>query len=462
MENFKALLIQVEDLVWGPPLLILFMGVGLYLTYKLKAIQLRYLPYALKLAFGPQTEDHKDSTIRGGISPFQSLMTGLAATIGIGNIAGVATAVMTGGLGALFWMWVTALLGMATRFSESVLAVKYRTHNSAGELIGGPMYYIEKGIGWKWLAICFAIFGSIAAIGTGNMVQINSVSQALHMLFGWQEVIIGFVLCILTGLMLFQGIKSIGKVSAVLVPIMAVFYVMGGLIILAIHYQKIPKAFMLIMTSAFTGQAALGGFLGATVMSAIQMGVARGIFSNESGLGSAPIAAAAAKTNSPVRQAMISMTGSFVATIVVCSITGFVIAVTQTMGLLDAQGKALNGMALTIKAFEISLPGGGYIVTIGAILFAYSTVLGWAYYGEKCFEYLCGEKLSVTYRWLYILTTIPAATIDLELIWRFADIANGLMAFPNLIAVFILAPVVVEETQEFLRIKTVKDRFNKP
>lgn len=445
------LLKKIDNLVWGPPLLILLLVVGLYLTWRLNAVQFRYLGYALKIAFSPWHQEKESKKIKG-ISPFQSLMTGLAATIGIGNIAGVAVALVAGGIGSLFWMWVIALLGMSIRYAECVLAVKYRNINVAGQVVGGPMYYIEKGLRWKWLAAAFAIFGSIAAMGTGNMVQVNAVTQSLMSFPAFQSVgaiTIGFALTGITAVLLAGGIKRIGQVSAILVPIMATMYFFGGVFILLMNYQHIPNAFINIFYAAFHGQAAFGGFMGATAMVAIQQGVSRGIFSNESGLGSAPIAAAAASTNSPVKQALISMTGSFIATLIICTITGLVITVTGSLGAVDSQGQVLNGIALTMEAFK-AIPGGQLIVTIGTILFAYSTLLGWAYYGEKCFEYLFGVKSASYYRWGYILTTIPAAVCQLDLIWLVANIANALMAFPNLIAVIFLSGVVAQETKQFV------------
>ncbi|MCM3654311.1 alanine/glycine:cation symporter family protein [Metabacillus litoralis] len=430
---------KISDIVWGPPLLILIVGTGLYLTFRITFLQFSKLPYALKLAF----TKNQDKTSEGDISHFQSLMTALAATIGTGNIAGVATAVVLGGPGAVFWMWITALVGMATKYSEALLAVKYRTVGKHGEMAGGPMYYIEKGLGWKWLAVLFALFGAIAAFGIGSTVQSNSVAAAVESSFGVNPWITGIILMIATALVILGGIKNIGKVTAYFVPIMAIFYVVGGLFIIFFNISEVPSALALIFKDAFTGQAAAGGAIGTV----IRYGVARGVFSNEAGMGSAPIAAAAAKTDHPGRQALISMTGTFLDTIVVCSITG----ITLVMGGLYTNSD-ISGAALTTQTFDQLLPGGGWIVTIGLIFFAYSTVLGWAYYGEKCFEYLFGNRSIKVYRLFYTLSVVVGAGMSLGLVWTLADIFNGLMAIPNLIALVALAGVVVAETKDFNKI----------
>ncbi|MBY0123005.1 sodium:alanine symporter family protein [Bacillus sp. S/N-304-OC-R1] len=435
------ILSKIADFVWGPPLLILLVGTGLYLTIRLGFMQFSNLPYALKLAFSK----NQDKTSEGDISHFQSLMTALAATIGTGNIAGVATAVVLGGPGAVFWMWITALVGMATKYAEAILSVKYRTVGKRGEMAGGPMYYIERGLGWKWLAVLFALFGSIAAFGIGSSVQSNSVAAAVESSFGINPWITGIILTIGTGLVLLGGIQSIGKVTSLMVPFMAIFYVLGGLIIIFANISELPAALGLIFSDAFTGQAMAGGAIG----SVIRYGVARGVFSNEAGMGSAPIAAAAAKTDHPGRQALISMTGTFLDTVVVCSITG----ITLVMGGLYAKGEA-TGAALTTQTFNLLLPGvGGWIVTIGLIFFAYSTVLGWAYYGEKCFEYLFGYKSIAVYRIIYTITVLLGAVAGLGLVWTIADIFNALMAIPNLIGLLFLSGVVVAETKAFKQIR---------
>lgn len=446
-DNLIQLLDLVYSWVWGPPLLLLIMGVGVYLTWLLKGLQIRYLPYALKLAFGRQKEEGK-----GDITHFQSLMTALAATIGIGNIAGVATAMTVGGKGALFWMWVSALIGMATKYAEAILAVKYRTLDKRGEMCGGPMYFIEAGLGWRWLAVSFALFGAIAALGGGNMIQANSVADVLANKFHINTWTSGVVLAALTALTLIGGIKSIGKVASLLVPFMAILYIGGGLFILATSYGRIPEAILSILQHAFSGQAAFGAFAGAGVMMALQVGVSRGLMTSEAGLGTASIAAAAAKTDLPGRQALVSMTGSFLATIVMCTVTGLVLGVTDVFGTTDGSGKLLNGASLTLAAFQSVFSWGGYVVTIGLLLFAFTTLLGWAYYGEKCVEYLFGERSIPFYRILFVLCIIPGAVMQLEVVWKISDITNGLMAFPNLIGVLALASVVASETKAFFQV----------
>lgn len=435
--------------VWGAPLLILLSGLGIYLTIVLQGLQFRYLGYALKLVFGSQSRSLEG---KGDISHFESLMTALAATIGIGNIAGVATAITVGGLGALFWMWVTALLGMATKYAEAILAVKYRVIDERGEMCGGPMYFIEKGLGWKWLAICFALFGAIAGLGGGNMLQANSVADVMHTMFHINPWWSGVTVAMLTGLTLLGGIKSIGKVASLLVPFMAIFYILGASIILVLSYDRIPGALFSIVKHAFTGQAAFGGFLGSTLLLALRVGVSRGLMTSEAGLGTASIAAAAARTDLPGRQALVSMTGSFLATIIMCSVTGLVLGVTGVFGTTDANGKLLNGASMTVAAFDSAFSGGGYVVTIGLILFAFTTLLGWAYYGEKCVEYLFGERSVPFYRILFTLVIIPGAVLELDIVWKISDIFNGLMAFPNLIALCALSPIVLAETRSFLTV----------
>lgn len=425
----------ISGLVWGPPMLILLVGTGIFLTFRLRGLQFTKLLYAHKLIF---TSDKKSE---GDISHYQALTTALAATIGTGNIAGVATAIFLGGPGAVFWMWMTGLVGMATKYSEAILAVKYRVTDSRGEMCGGPMYYIEKGMGWKWLGVLFAIFGAIAAFGIGNMVQSNSVADAVFTSFSISPMVTGIVLAVLTALVILGGIKSIGRVTALLVPFMAAIYTIGGLIIIFINFAEVPTALASIFSSAFGGEAAFGGAVGA----AIRFGVARGVFSNEAGLGSAPIAAAAARTDYPGRQALVSMTQTFIDTIVVCSITALAIL---TSGAL-ATGE--TGAALTTSAFNVGLPGnGGVIVAVGIILFAYSTILGWCYYGEKCMEYLFSEKAVIYYRVAFVAFVFVGAVAKLDFVWTFSDVMNGLMAVPNLIGLLALSGVVVAETKRFL------------
>lgn len=446
MESIDQLLNDIKNLVWSAPLLILLTGTGLYLTIILRGMQFRYLGYALKQVFKPS----KAGSV-GDISQFEALMTSLAGAIGTGAIVGVATGIAIGGLGSLFWMWVTAFLGMATKYAESLLAVKYRVLDERGEMMGGPMQYIERGLGWKWMAILFAIFGAIAAIGTGNLVQVNAIAEAVDSIIPADPWLTGSVLAVLTGLVILGGVKSIGHVAGVLVPVMASFYLVAGIIILGLHIDKIPAAFGLIISSAFEGQAAAGGFLGASVMMAIQMGVARSIFSNEAGFGISSMAAAAAKTDCPGRQAMITMTGALMSTIVVCTITGLVLAVTGVLGKTGANGKVLSGAKMAIEAFSSALPGGTYIVSIGLILFAFSTVIAWSYYGEKCFEYLFGERSVYIYRILFTLIVIPGAALKMEMAWNVADIMNAFMVIPNLIALLALSGVILAETKLFLK-----------
>lgn len=439
----------IYNWIWGPPLLLLLMGIGIYLTIALKGLQFRYLGYALKLVFFPKKSEEEGA---GDISHFASLMTALAATIGIGNIAGVATAITVGGFGALFWMWVTALIGMAIKYAEAILAVKYRTTDDRGEMCGGPMYFIEKGLGWKWLAVCFAFFGAIGAFGGGNMLQANSVADVMQSMFSIDPLWTGIVVASLTGLTLLGGIKSIGKVASLLVPFMAIFYISGAGAILVAHFERIPQAFWMILDSAFNGQAAVGGFLGAGVILAIQVGVSRGLMTSEAGLGTASIAAAAAKTDFPGRQALVSMTGCFLATIVMCSTTGLVLAVTDVFGTAGANGKLLNGASLTLAAFQSVFPWGGYVVTIGLVLFAFTTLLGWAYYGEKCVEYILGSRSVPFYRVLFTLIVIPGAILELDIVWKISDICNGMMAIPNLIGLCALSGAVIAETRTFLSV----------
>jgi alanine or glycine:cation symporter, AGCS family len=446
--TLTALLDQVYHLVWGMPLLILISGIGIWLTFALKGLQFRYLIYALKLAFGRD----RDSKSQGDISHFQSLMTALAATIGIGNIAGVATAIASGGLGALFWMWVTALIGMATKYAEAILAVKYRIVDERGEMAGGPMYFIERGLGWKWLAMLFAFFGAFAALGGGNMIQANSVADVMQGVFYIDPKITAFALAALTGLTVLGGIKSIGKVAAWLVPFMAIFYILGAGYVLFECYEKIPGAIGAIMKHAFTGQAAFGGFLGSTLTMALQVGISRGLMTSEAGLGTASIAAAAARTDTPGRQALVSMTGCFLATIIMCTVTGLVLGVTDVFGQIGTNGKIINGASMTVAAFNSVVSWGGYIVSIGLVLFAFTTLIGWAYYGEKCVEYLFGAKSIGPYRVIFTLIVVVGSLLELEIVWKVSDIFNGLMALPNLIGLLGLSKVVVNETKDFMNI----------
>ena len=438
---------KIYNIIWSTPLLLLIVGIGAFFTIALKGIQFRYLGYAFKLILGKQ---HVKQGEKGDITHFQSLMTALAATIGIGNVAGVSTAIVIGGMGAIFWMWVTALLGMATRYAEAILAVKYRTTDKKGEMCGGPMYFIERGLKWHWLAVSFALFGAIAAFGGGNMIQSNSVADVLHKQFLIDPLLSGIILAVLTGLTIIGGIKSIGHVASYLVPLMAFFYIGGAGIVIFMKYELIPQTFMTIISTAFTGQAAIGGFAGSTILIAIQVGISRGLMTSEAGLGTASIAASAAQTDLPGRQALVSMTGCFLATIIMCTVTGLVLGVTNILGAVDHSGKILTGASMTVAAFESVVPGGGYIVTIGLILFAFTTLLGWAYYGEKCCEYLFGERSVPFYRLFFTLIIIPGAVLNLEVVWKVSDITNALMAIPNLIGLMALSGVVLKETREFM------------
>lgn len=435
---------RLSDVVWGPPMLVLLVGTGVFLTIRLRGLQFSGLVHSLYLALVKRKEDN---AAEGDISHFQALMTALAATVGTGNIAGVATAIASGGPGALFWMWITGLFGMATKYAEAVLAVKYRQLDEFGTMSGGPMYYLSKGLGAKWLGITFAVFASISAFGIGNIVQSNSVAEAVRTSFpivpSW---LVGLVMAVATALVLLGGIKSIGRVASLLVPVMIVFYILGATLVVSINYRAIPEVFLLVMEGAFSGTAMVGGFLGASVREAIRWGVARGVFSNESGLGSAPIAAAAAQTRNPVTQALVSMTQTFIDTIVVCSFTGFAII---SSGLWST---GLTGAELTTRAFNHGLPGdsGGMIVAVGLILFAYSTIIGWSYYGEKSLEYLLGPASVKPYRALFCMMVFVGAAISkLQLVWSFADVMNGLMAVPNLVGLLGLSGVVVSETKKY-------------
>jgi AGCS family alanine or glycine:cation symporter len=443
-KQIEALVGTIGAFAWGPPMLIFLVGTGFYLTITLRGVQFRKLWYSLWLALVKRKEETAEP---GDITHFQALMTALSATVGTGNIAGVATAIAAGGPGALFWMWVTGLVGMATKYGEAVLAVKYRIQDEAGTMSGGPMYYIANGLGWKWLGFTFAVFASIAAFGIGNMVQSNSVADAVNATFHVPMYITGIVLMVLTAMVILGGIKSIGKVTGVVVPIMIIFYMGGALLVLLLNIGAIPKALMLVFEEAFTPTAASGGFAGASVMLAIRMGVSRGVFSNESGLGSAPIAAAAAQTKSPVSQALVSMTQTFIDTIIVCTMTGLVLILTATWD----SGK--TGAELTTFAFQSGYAGGQYVVTIGLILFAYSTILGWCYYGEKSIEYIFGEKAVRPYRYAFVLFVGVGAVAKLDFVWSLSDTFNGLMAIPNLIGLLALSPVIVKETKAFFAAK---------
>lgn len=440
----------INSIVWGPIMLVLILGVGLFLSIGLKFMQLSKTGMAFRLLFSKSSEG------KGEIPPWQALMTAMAATVGTGNIAGVATAVFMGGPGALFWMWVIALVGMATKFAEAVLAVNFREVDAKGEYIGGPMYYIKNGLGknWKWLGTLFAIFAVLASFGIGNGTQVNSITSSLENSFGFNQMFVAIVVAVLVGAVILGGITRIGKVAGALVPFMAVIYIIAGLLVIVIFIGDIPAAVGTIVTSAFTGHAAEGGFAGAAVWMAIRFGVARGVFSNEAGLGSAPIAHASAKTNSPVRQGLIAMLGTFMDTLIICSITGLAIVAS------GAWTSGVSGAALTASAFELALPGvGGYIVSISLAIFAFTTVIGWSVYGVKSAIYLFGDNAVIPYKILWVLA-IPfwifmtknlAANDAISLIWGISDTLNAMMAIPNLIALALLSPVVFKLTKEYFR-----------
>jgi AGCS family alanine or glycine:cation symporter len=440
MQALNDLISSLNGIVWGPLMLVLILGTGFFLMVGLSFMPLKHIVSSFRLLW--QSRSKKGE---GDISPFNALMTSLSATIGTGNIAGVATAIFLGGPGALFWMWCTALVGMATKYAEAVLAVKYREVDNKGNHIGGPMFYIKNGLKshWAWLGTCFAVFGALAGFGIGNTIQANSVADVLSNTFDVPHMVTGTIIAVLAALVLVGGIKRIGNVAGKLVPLMATAYVVSGLVILALNYETIPSALALIFTHAFTPVAATGGFAGAAVWAAIRFGVARGIFSNEAGLGSAPIAHAAASTNSPVQQGRIAMLGTFIDTIIVCSITGLVIISTGAWKLGE------TGASLSSAAFELALPGiGGYIVAIGLSVFAFTTILGWSFYSEKCVEFLLGERAIIPFRVLWIVAVPIGATANLDFIWLVADTLNALMAIPNLIALILLSPVVFKLTKE--------------
>lgn len=458
MEQVIGIITAVRDFVWDVPLMVLLVGTGILLTVRLKGLQFRTLGHSLYLALIKRKESGTDD---GDISHFQALMTALAATVGTGNIVGVATAISAGGPGALFWMWITGLFGMATKYGEAVLAVKYRVKDEFGTMSGGPMYYLSRGLKAPWLGAIFAFFASLAAFGIGNMVQSNSIADAMSSVFSVPRVVTGMVLMVFVAAVILGGIKKIGSVTSVLVPAMIIFYITAALIVIIIKIDTVPYVFGLIFKHAFSPTAAAGGFLGATVMHTIRMGVSRGVFSNESGLGSAPIAAAAAKTREPVRQAMVSMTQTFIDTIVVCTMTGFVIISSGNWTL------ELDGAELTAKSFSDTLslsafgfPLGGLVVAVGLLLFAFSTILGWCYYGEKSIEYLFGERLVIPYRVIFALAVFVGTLFKVRVIWLISDVMNGLMALPNLIGIIGLSGVIVYETRKyFMEYPMRKRRF---
>lgn len=442
METLSNWIAAVNSIVWGPLMLVLILGTGAWLMAGLRLMPLRGIATAFSLMWKGRKGNGE-----GEISPFQALATSLSATIGTGNIAGVATAIALGGPGALFWMWCTALVGMATKYAEAVLAVKYREQADDGSYSGGPMYYIKNGLGkkWQWLASLFAFFGAFAGFGIGNTVQSNSVADALFTTFNIPFWLTGAVLFVTVALVVLGGVKRIATVAGYLVPIMAVSYLAVGLLVVAMNLSELPAVIALVFDSAFNGTAAVGGFAGAGIAAAIRFGVARGVFSNEAGLGSAPIAHAAAQTNHPVRQGMVAMLGTFIDTLLVCSVTGFVI-------LISGQWQTgESGAALSANAFESLLQGGHYIVAIGLAVFAFTTMLGWAYYSERCVVYFYGAKAVPIFRVAWVLAIPLGAVAKLSFVWLLADTLNALMAIPNLIALLLLSPVVFQVSRGALQ-----------
>ena len=453
MENLLQVLGAIDNIVWGPVLLVLLVGTGVLLTIRLNLIQVLKLPKALQLIFKAENKGE------GDINSFGALCTALAATVGTGNIVGVATAIGAGGPGALFWMWIAAFFGMATKYAEGVLAIKYRSTDANGQVSGGPMYYIERGLGkkFKFLAVLFAVFGiMVALLGIGTFTQVNSIATSINAVLGVDPKITSVVVAVIVATIVFGGIKSISKVAEKIVPFMAIMYIILCFVIICFNVDAIIPALTAIFKGAFTGTAAIGGFAGATMAQAIQKGIARGVFSNESGLGSAPIAAAAAKTQWPAEQGLISMTGTFIDTIIICTLTGLSIIVTGAW-----QVEGIEGAQVTQLAFASVLPKvGPYLIMICLSLFAFTTILGWCYYGERCLEYLAGVKGLNIYRTIFVILVGLTGFLNLEVIWTLADIVNGLMAFPNLIALLGLSGVVVAETKLYMNNISKKEDIN--
>ncbi|KAA0920004.1 sodium:alanine symporter family protein [Dietzia sp. ANT_WB102] len=452
VENFNTFLANIGSVIWGPFVLIpLLLGTGLFLTIRLRMLQFRKLVPALRLGLVKRKDDGGE----GDISQYQALTTALAATVGVGNIVGVATAIALGGPGALFWMWITALVGMASKYSEAFLGVRYRVTDARGEKSGGPQYYLHRGLAEVFgrtggriglvLSILFAVFAVLASFGIGNMTQANAVATQLDNSFGVSHAATGIVLFVCTGAVLLGGIKAIGRVTAGFVPLMILLYILGGLAVLVANSEQIPAAFGQIFSGAFTGTSAVGGFAGSAILYAIQMGVARGIFSNESGMGSAAIAAAAAKTTHPTRQGLVSMTQTFVDTIIVVTFTGLVLV---TSGVWQ-EGRESAG-TMTADAFASALPQGDKLVAVSIAFFAFSTILGWSYYGERCMERLVGARGVIPYRMVFTCVVFVGAVTELEVVWNFSDVMNGLMAIPNLIGLLFLSGLIVRETRHYL------------
>lgn len=463
MERLEEIVQLIDDFVWGPAMLILLVGTGIFLTIRTRFLSWRNLGYALKSTLSK--EARKKGEGEGDISPFSALTTALAATIGTGNIVGVATAMVSGGPGAIVWMWISACFGLTSKFSECFLSIKYRDVNENGEMIGGPMFVMKKAFKHKkigavlgWL---FAFFAVLASFGIGNLTQSNSIASSIHITFHASTKVVGVVLALLALAIIVGGIKSISKVSQVVVPFMAVFYLIAGIIVIIGNIENVPSGIAMILKCAFSTKAVSGGVLGtitASMMRAMRYGIARGVFSNEAGMGSAAITAAAARTNNPVRQAYINMTGTFWDTIVVCSITGLCIASSGVLGTTDAAGNLLEGSALTIAAFETVLgPAGGWLISIGITLFAFSTILGWEYHGEKAFEYIVNtHKFNIVYRIVFSCIVFVGATTQLDLVWNISDISNALMAIPNLICLLVMSGEIAKDMQEFELVRKKK------
>lgn len=450
MERLNSFINQVNAFAWGPPMLGMLGVTGVVLTVGMVFMPWRKVGYGFRLLF-----EKSEPRGEGEVKPFNALMTALSATVGTGNIAGVATAIALGGPGAVFYMWLIALFGMATKYAEAVCAVTYREVDTSGRYVGGPMYYLRNGVGafapelGRWLGLAFAVFGAVAAFGIGNAVQVNSMAAALGETFSVPKIVTGVVVAVLVGFVIIGGIRRIAEVAGKLVPVMIVLYVGASLLVIIINVAEVPKAVGLIFKHAFAPAAATGGFAGAAVAAAVRFGVARGVFSNESGLGSAAIAHAAAKTNDPVRQGVIAMLGTFIDTIIVCTMTALAILTSGAWTVMGTDGGGLTGAVLTSTAFQNSMAGGQYIVTIALALFAFTTILGWSYYGERCWQYLFSEKSLILYRALWVVAVLGFADVKVDFVWNLSDTLNGLMAVPNLVGLLLLAPMVFKATREY-------------
>ncbi|MBM7555453.1 alanine/glycine:cation symporter family protein [Halanaerobacter jeridensis] len=448
MEQIINFFNQLSSFVWGPVAIILLLGTGIYLSIKLRLVQIRKLKSGFQILFGL---DEEEETKEGEISNFEALTSALSATIGTGNIAGVGTAIALGGPGALFWMWVTAFFGMATKYASCLLGSKYRVIDENGEASGGPMYYLEKGLNQKWLALLFSLFAILASFGIGNMVQANSVAEPLQAHLNIPKGITGVVLGALVCLVIIGGIKRIGKVASKIVPLMSAVYIIGAMTIIISNFQQLPAAITLIIKHAFSPTSAIGGFAGSAVMMTLRYGIARGVFSNEAGLGSAPMVYAAAKTDKAVREGLVAMVGPLIDTLIICTMTGLVIITTGAWKLVNqATGEGFIGAELTAKAFNLGLPGPGrYLITFSIVFFAFSTILTWSYYGDRSIKYLFGSEYVSVYRWIFVLIVPLGASLKLDLVWALSDVANGLMIFPNLIGILGLSGVVFKMTKDY-------------